>query len=121
MAQLGGIESDLGSLPSGIQVALRNIFRGILRQWRFGRPEDGTPSENFAAGFFAVTTDPTPGTEFSIAHNFGRAPYLAINVLDLQTVGYMAVPLEVSRVADARRIYLKSTVASAPIVLFVEA
>lgn len=120
MAQLGGIETDLGSLPSALQVAIKNMFRYVLKQWRFGRPEDGSASENFAAGFFAATTHATPGTEFSIEHGLNIAPYLAINVLDLQSVGYQTVPLEVTRVADKRRIYLKSTVASAPIVLFVE-
>jgi hypothetical protein len=120
MANLATIETALGTFPSAQRIALVNAFRDVVKSLRLGRPVTGTPAENFAAGFYAATTPAVPGDEFSIAHEFGGPPYLAINVLDLRTAGFKTVPLEVSRVADARRIYLKSTVANAPVVLYVE-
>jgi hypothetical protein len=47
-------------------------------------------------------------------------PHYALPVLELDRPGAKVVPLEVTRAADARRIYLKSTSTSAPITLLVE-
>jgi hypothetical protein len=120
MANLVAIEAALGGLPSAQKVALMNAFREIIKGMRFGRPVDGHPAENFAGGFYAAVTPSVAGEEFSIAHDFGIAPYLVVPVLDVRTVGLRTVPLAVSRVADARRVYLTSTVADAPVILFVE-
>lgn len=76
--------------------------------------------ENVGGGFFHVTTHATPGSEFTIPHGFGRIPYLLLPVLPLDVVGSQLVPLTVNRAADDKRIYLTSSVASAPITVAVE-
>ena len=105
---------------------MTRILTALFKDLRFGHPDADLMAagrnamENFGGGFMQATTPATPGTEFSIAHNFGRAPYLAIPVLPLDMVGAQLVPLTVSRAADDKRIYLSSTVANAPIVIAVE-
>lgn len=122
MAQIGAIESELGSLPPNMRGPLINAFRAFLRVLRFGRATNAQASENFAAGFYTATTPAVAGTEFSIAHGFGvgRVPYLLIPVLDVTTALLQAVPLTVTRAADDKRVYLSSSVASAPIVVYLE-
>lgn len=122
MADLGFIESELRGLPDTLRPALLRIFRALLRDIRFGHPlgEQPDPMTNLGGGFFHATTPAGAGTEFSIAHGFGRTPYLALPVLRLDAVGSSIVPLIVSRVADEKRVYFTSTVASAPVTLAVE-
>lgn len=114
------VESLSGGLDAGLRRALKAIFDYVLKNLRFGRPGDQEPTENFQASYVEGTTHNTPGTEFSILHGRGSAPYLVIPVLDVQTVGSQVVPLAVTRAADSKRIYLTSTIADAPVVLYVE-
>ena len=120
MASMGQIQSAVGSLPSDQKRALTNIFEYVLKNWRFGRTSNQAPSENFQGSFVEGTTHQTTNTEFSIEHGRGSAPYLAIPVLNLQAVGSKVVDLTVTRAADTRRVYFKSTVTSAPITLYLE-
>src|SRR4051812_8271340 len=120
MANLGLIETKLNSLPTTLRALFVDVFRGFLKDLRFGHPADMTPSENFGGHFYEATTASVADTEFTVAHEFGRVPYLAFPVLDLNTVGSRIVPLKVTRVADDKRIYLSSSVTSAPIMLFLE-
>lgn len=75
---------------------------------------------NVGGHWYETTTHATPGTEFTIAHGFGRTPYLLFPVLPLDIDGAQLVPLTVSRVADEKRIYLTSSVGSANIIVGVE-
>jgi hypothetical protein len=104
------------------RATMLRIFRAFLKDIRFGHPTGDVPDPtlNMAGGFYHGTTPSTPGTEFTIAHGFGRVPYLAVPVLRLDAVGSSIVPLTVSRVADEKRLYFTSTVASAPVSLAVE-
>lgn len=122
MADLGFIESEIKSLPVELRPTFLRIFRALLKDIRFGHPigDQPDPMVNMAGGFFHGTTPSTPGEEFSIAHGFGRTPYLALPVLRLDAVGSSVVSLTVARVADDKRIFLTSTVASAPFSLAVE-
>src|SRR3990167_485230 len=121
MADMGYIESHLAGLSDqALRKILKSIFEYLLKDVRFGRAEDGEPSKNFGAGFFAATTASVAGTEFSIEHTFGRTPYLLIATLPLDKVGAKIVPLEVSKAADAAKGYLKSTVVDAPIYCYLE-
>jgi hypothetical protein len=122
MADLGLIESELRALPTDVQPTFLRIFRAILPDLRFGHPTGDTkdPSENFGAGFFAVTTPGVANTEFTIPHGFGRTPYLVVPVLPLDQVNAQIVPLKVTRVADDKRVYLSSSVVNATITVFVE-
>lgn len=122
MADLGYVESLLASLPIESRQPMIKVFRAFLRDLRFGHPlgDQPDPLTNLAGGFFHGTTPAIAGTEFSITHDFGSAPYLAVPVLRLDAVGSSIVPLTVSRVADSKRVYFTSTVASAPISLAIE-
>lgn len=120
MAKTEGVTSLTGSLPPDVRLALQRIFDYVLKNLRLGRPDHQVASENLQASFVTGTTHAVAGTEFSIAHGRDAAPYLVVPVLDLQTVGARTVPLQVTRAADDTRLYLKSTIASAPICLLVE-
>lgn len=121
MADFGNVETMLaGVSDQPLRRVLKSVFQYVLKDVRFGRAEDGDPSKNFGAGFYTATTPAVAGTEFSIAHGFGRTPYLLIPVLPLDTVNATIVPLTVSRAADEGRVYLTSTEASAPITVYLE-
>lgn len=114
LAQLGGIDSDLKRV-------LAAVFRYVLQNLRLGRVAHQTRLENVQAYFLNGTTAAVANAEFSIAHGLGSAPYVLLPVLDLQTVGAKLVPLTVTRAADASRVYLSSSVTSAPVSVVVEA
>lgn len=122
MADLGFISSELQALPPDLRVILLRVFTSILTDIRLGHPkgEQPDPMKNLGGGFFAGTTAAIANTEFSIAHGFGRVPYLALPVLPLDQVGSKLVPLTVTRAADDKRVYFSSSVTSAPITLAVE-
>ena len=120
MSDLGYVTREVSSLPRELRPALTRIFQSIVKEGRFGHPADSEPSQNFAGAFYEFTTPATPGDTFTIAHQFGRAPYLAIPVLALDTVNAVVVPLTVQRAADEKRIYLTSSEASATGLLYVE-
>jgi len=122
VADLGSLEAELNGLPVEIRATFLRIFRAVLKDMRFGHPkgEQPDPMLNFGGGFFHGTTPASPGDEFTIAHGFGRVPYLAFPVLMLDTVGSSVVPVTVSRAADNKRLYFTSTIASAPVTLGVE-
>lgn len=122
MADLGLLTAKINSLPANLRAPMLEIVTILCRDIRFGHPKQEQPDPllNMGGGFFAGTTHATPGTEFTIAHGFGRTPYLLMPVLCLDTPGAQIVPLTVNRAADDRRIYLTSSVASAPIVCAVE-
>lgn len=121
MANPEYVASQLGGVESTLKRSLIDVFRYVLGNLRFGRPTNQTRAENVQAYYLTGTTHATPNTEFSIAHGLGSAPYLLVPVLDLQAVNAQIVPLVVSRAADASRIYLKSSVASAVFTIMVEA
>lgn len=122
MASLASVEREVNGLPANLRAIFLRIFRPVLKEIRLGHPtgDNPDPAENFGGGFYHTVTAVTPGDEFTIAHGFGRTPYLLIPVLPLDVVNAELVPLSVSRAADDRRIYLKSTVGSAPISVYVE-
>ncbi len=122
MADLGLMRQKLNGLPPELRPIMGEILTDILTNLRFGHPtgESRDPALNFGAGFFAGTTAAVANTEFSIAHNFGRTPYLAIPVLPLDQIGSEIVPLRVTKAADNRRVYLSSSVEGAAVTLFIE-
>lgn len=120
MASAGYVDRLLTAVETGLQRVLKEVFRYILTSLRFGPFEHQTRCENFQAYYLEGTTPATANQEFSIVHGLSRAPYLVVPVMPLNAVGARIVPLEVSRAADATRIYLKSSVASAPITVIIE-
>ncbi len=119
MATIGYVDSLLQSVPADLRRVLQQVFRYVVPNLRFGPVEDRAKSENFQAYYYTSQTAASTG-EFSIQHGLAKVPYLAVPVLPLDVVGARTVPLEVTRVADAQRIYLKSTSTSAAFSLLVE-
>jgi hypothetical protein len=85
----------------------------------YGDPDHQRKATNHR-GYFEVSTTAASTGEFSIQHGLSVAPTLAIPVLDVGQPGAQLVPIEITRAADDRRIYLKSTSTGARITLLVE-
>jgi hypothetical protein len=120
MATPGTVQTYLAGLPTDTKKVLQQVFDLVLRNGRLGRPGHQMPTENIGRVFIEGTTDAVADTEFSILHGLETAPYLAVPVLDLQTVNSRIVPLTVTQAADARRVYLSSSEESAAFTLLVE-
>jgi hypothetical protein len=120
VADFGNINAKLAGLENGMRTVLGAIFEYVLKDIRFGRAEDGSPSKNFGGGFFQGVTPGVANTEFNIVHTFGRKPYLLVPVLPLDAVNAKVVRLQVSRAADSSRIYLKSPDTDATFRVYVE-
>jgi hypothetical protein len=112
----------LGSIPADMKASfgkvMEYIFEGNLR---FGPIEHQKRAENFAGVYLDTTTATVADDEFNVAHGLGGKPRVMWQVLDPQALGAKVVRLEVSRIADERRIYLRSPEAGAAITLYVEA
>jgi len=121
VADIGSVESEFGALPTDHRRALVAAFRYVLRNLSFGAVEHQTPATNFQAYYLTGTTSSNANTEFSIAHGLNSAPHVLLPVLDLSAVGGQLVPLTVSRAADDKRVYLKSSSTSAAIAVLVGA
>lgn len=120
MASLGVIETLLNGLPTDSKKVLLEVFRALVPRLRFGPIDPDTPkAENFD-GFTLSSTTGTSTSEFSIEHGMGRTPYRISPCADLTAVNSAIVPLQVTRAADAKRIYLKSSVTSTPFSIYVE-
>jgi hypothetical protein len=121
MADVGGLRRLVLGIPDP---TTRSIMVQFVEQafgnLTFGAVDpDNRKATNFQMYHQPSTTAGSTG-EFSIVHGMDRAPQLAIPVLDLSQVGAKIVRLEVVRVADSRRIYLKSDSTSAIFSLLVE-
>lgn len=119
MADIGYIESELGTLPADQKRGVLSSFRYTLNNLSFGAVEHQTRATNFQAYYLTSTTPANAQTEFSIAHGLQSAPSVLIPVLALDAVGAQVVPLQVSRAADDKRIYLKSSSTSAAFAVLV--
>lgn len=106
MASLGGLEALVGGLDANTKKSLVEVLRALVPNLRIG-PLDTAKAENFLAYKVTSTTASSTG-EFSVEHGMGRTPYLAIPVMDVGSSRTCFVPLEVTRPADARRIYVKT-------------
>ncbi len=121
MADMGAVNTNLNGVPDeGLKRILLRIFEYILKDIRFGRAIDGDASKNFGGGFFAATTPAIANEEFTIAHTFGRTPYLCMPVIPLHSVGAKLVRLTNVRAADSARIYLASPDVDADFTLYIE-
>jgi hypothetical protein len=103
---------------SGLKKVLIQAFDYVQDNWRLGT---GVRAANAQWARVEGTTATVAGAEFSIRHGLGAAPHTLIPVLDLATAGAQLVPLTASRVADAERVYLSSTIVSATFTCFLEA
>jgi len=119
MATTGELEALLGGLDQAIRAVLLRVVRALVPNLRFGPADHQVKSENFQAYYLESTTAASTA-EFSVLHGLGRTPYLAVPVLRLDSTAQQVVPLEVPRVADGQRVYLKSTSTSALFTILVE-
>lgn len=123
MADSGVVKTYLSGLESNARRALGSIFDYILKDIRFGRvPIDdiGERSVNLGGGLFRATTPSVANEEFSVEHNFGRTPYLLIQVMPGDVVGAKLIRLENTRAWDASRVYLRSPETSATFYFYLE-
>jgi len=121
MASVGYITSLLSGLDADVRKRLKSIFEYALAFLSWGPVEDATASVNFSGSFYQFTTSSVANQEFSIVHQQGAAPYLAIPVLPLNVGGAQLVSLSLStRVADATRVYLTSASTSVTGFLYLE-
>lgn len=118
MADIGNIESELGSLPPAHKKALVAAFRYLLNNISLTRQDRGR-AQNAQLYYTSGTTSSNANEEFSLAHGLGETPLYLMPVLSLDEVGTQIVPLVVSRAADSRRVYLKSSSTGAAITLLV--
>lgn len=110
MASRGYINSLLNTLPAEQRTVFSLIFDEVLRQFRLGTDRK---AENMAWFEIESTTASVANTEFSVVHGMSDIPTRFIPSVKLNTVGAQLVPLTVSRAADARRAYFKSSSTSA--------
>lgn len=112
MADIGYIRTQLNGISdAATRRVLTNCFEHVLGNLRFGPPDQQVRAENFQLYYQKSTTATSTG-EVSFRHGLAGAPRLAIPVLDLNQVGARTVPLEVTRVADGTRVYLKTEAGS---------
>ena len=119
MASLGLIESLLGGLDAPTKRVFSEVARALVPNLRFGAVDHQAKAENFN-GFTITSTTAASTGEFSIEHGLGRTPYRLMPVADLTSSRSGLVPLEVTRAADSRRLYLKSTSTGALFSCYVE-
>ena len=122
MADLGYLTRQLAGIEDAkTKAVLTNIFTYLLQNLRLGVPAHHVRAENLQA-YWQESTTASDTSEFSIAHGLQSAPHYAIPVLALDQPGATFVPLQVSRAADGRRIYLKVPAGSTavPFTLLVE-
>lgn len=120
MATSGYIDSITGGLPDAVRLAFRRVGDFLLNNLRFGHADTGVRATNFQLYVLSGTTASVANTEFSLAHGLGSTPYLLLPCLNLSQVNEQLIPLQVSRAADATRIYLKSSSTSAAFRVWVE-
>lgn len=120
MADIAGVTSELGSLNDEVKKSVSAAFRYVLNNLTVGAVEPGRRSKNFQWYWVQGTTPAVANTEFSIAHGLQKVPNIILPVVPLSEVGAQMVPLQISRAADAYRVYLKSSSTSAAITLLVE-
>jgi hypothetical protein len=121
MADIGAIKSFIGGLPPDHKLAIEQCFTYVLNNLSFGAvdTERTARATNFQAYYLTGTTSSNANTEFSIPHGLDSAPSVLFPVLPLDQIGSQVVPLQVSRAADGRRVYLKSSSTSAAIAVMV--
>lgn len=120
MASKGYVETLLNALPDGVKTPVTQAFRHVLDNLSLGQPESGKRATNFRWYRFDTVTSSVANTEFSIHHGQGAMPIACWPVMFLDSSGGRVVRLNVTRAADAQRIYLNSPDTGASVSVMVE-
>ena len=120
MANPSYVEALLGGLDRDLRSAFKRAHDYILTNLRFGPAVHQTRATNHQLYYLTSTTPTTANQEFTIAHGLGRAPYLLLPVLPLDRAGAATINLQVTRAADANRVYLRSPSTNVPVWMMVE-
>ena len=120
MADIGYVQSVLGSLPPDVRQPLIEAFRYVLTNLVLGEPGEGKRSLTGAWVQRTVTTPAAANTAFSIVHGLGSIPTAVYPVLFCDRVSAQIVPLTITQAADAQRVYLKSSSTGASITVWIE-
>jgi hypothetical protein len=114
------IESILSGLEPNARRVVSKAFEAVVSQMKFGPPIHQQPTRNWGGLYVQGQTAATPNEEFLVEHNLGKIPYVAIPVLSPRVAGSSVLDLAVSRPADDRFLYLKSSIANAAFWMIVE-
>lgn len=118
MADIGYIKLAFGGTPDAIKKAAEQAFTYLLGNLSLTQSDRGKAG-NFLLYYQSGTTSSNANQEFSVAHGMESTPSIVIPVLPLNEVGAQLVPLTVSRAADTKRVYLKSSSTSAAFTVLV--
>jgi len=117
VAAFGNVDRILNALDASIRTPITAAFEYVMRELSLG---DSAKAENFALYRISGTTHATANAEFSITHGLDHAPSKLIPFLQLDSTGGQIVSLKVSRISDAKRIYLTSPSTGAAFVAYLE-
>jgi len=118
VADIAAVKAELASFEGAQKASLQNAFTYTYGNLSIGASDRGKAG-NFLLYYIDGTTSSNANQEFSIAHGLEGTPSVLIPVMQLNQVGSMLVPLTVSRAADNKRVYLKSSSTSAAITVLV--
>lgn len=118
MADIGSVEAELGSLPAEHKKSLVAAFRYVLNNLSWTRQDRGR-AQNAQMYYTTGTTSSNANEEFSLAHGLGVVPSYIVPILPLDEVGSQIVPMTMSKAADNKRVYLKSSSTGASITVLV--
>lgn len=123
MASSSYAKSLIGGLNADIRAAFARVFEFVLDGGiRFGAVDANSRAENLGGVFLSSTTAASTGAEWSVQHGLGSAPRFVMQVMRPSVVNSRVIPdLQISRAADANRLYFKSaTSTGAVFYLYVE-
>lgn len=112
MADIAYVESSFGTTDKETKKAAVEAFRYVLNNVSL-LPNDKNKAANFQMKYLSGTTSSNANEEFSVAHGLENTPQVLIPVALLTDEASQIVPLTISKAADARRVYLKSSSTSA--------
>lgn len=118
MADIAAVKTELAAFEGTQKAGLLNAFTYTYGNLSLSASDRGKAG-NFLLYYIDGRTSSNANQEFSIAHGLEGTPSVLIPVMKLNEVGSMLVPLTVSRAADGKRVYLKSSSTSAAITVLV--
>ena len=121
MADIGGVKAAISGLPAEQKKALEAAFTYVLNNLRVGLPGHLERGENLQWIQLDGITSSVANQEFSIPHGLSVAPRVAFPCLDLTSSGTQLISVSNARVADTKRVYLRSASTSAAFTIFIEA